>query len=300
MTTSPDPSPGRSLLKFSAPQDYALENLKNGMIFCQHYTRYNDPFEFRARILEGRPDQQAEPERFAAAVREWGFPVVDDALEFEANEYLESIEYYEPHFAGMLDGMRIACFGAERDNLLMWSHYADGLRGFCIAFDEDAMISAEPKAYLADVAYCDQPPTVDSFVYAVAYDQNEFHLMAMDEEETQIKHLGKKDDGWIAACRETADEALFRMQLIWQQIFATKPREWEYEHERRLLIQTDRDDLTPLQHSYPRHAVREIIVGERMPADYLANLKQIVAENYGHAEIRTAYRTTDSYKLQIK
>ncbi len=224
---------------------------------------------------------------------------MDDALEFDPNEYLESVEGYEPPFATMLDGMRIACFGPERDNLLMWSHYADGLRGFCVVFDEEAVISAEPDAYFADVAYCDQPPVVDSFVYAVAYDQYEYHLMAIDEEETQIKHLGKKDDGWVAAYRIAADEALHRMQLTWQQVFATKPREWEYERERRLLIQTDRNDLTPLQHSYPRHAVREIIVGERMPADYLSKLNQVVAESYGHAPILTARRTPDSYKLQI-
>lgn len=49
--------PGRHLLKFGAPRDHALENLKSGVIFCQHYSQYNELFEFRVRILSGRPDR---------------------------------------------------------------------------------------------------------------------------------------------------------------------------------------------------------------------------------------------------
>lgn len=291
--------PGRHLLKFCAPRDHALENLKNGVIFCQHYSQYNDPFEFRARILSGRPDRTKESERFAAAVREWGFPAVEDASEFDADEYFQSVEGYEPPFTRMLDSMRIACFGAEYDNLLMWSHYADGLRGFCIAFDEEAVVSAEPHAYLADVTYCEAPPTVDGFVYAVAHDQHEFHMMAIEEEEAQIRHLAKKDEGWIAVYQAAADEALERMQLIWQQVFASKPLEWQYEDERRLLVLTERNDQEPLRRSFPPHAVRQIIVGERMPDDYLQSLTDILREKYSSADFRVARREPGTFRLRI-
>jgi hypothetical protein len=29
----------------------------------------------------------------------------------------------------------VACFSAAADNLLLWAHYADGHRGFCLEFD---------------------------------------------------------------------------------------------------------------------------------------------------------------------
>jgi DUF2971 family protein len=91
----------------------------------------------------------------------------------------------------MVDSIRIACFGSEPGNLLMWSHYADGLRGFCVVFDEKLIVSAEPEGYLTNVAYLEKPPLVDSFVYAVACDQQDYHLIAIEETETQIRYLGK-------------------------------------------------------------------------------------------------------------
>ncbi|WFU31299.1 DUF2971 domain-containing protein [Bradyrhizobium brasilense] len=65
----------------------------------------------------------------------------------------------------MADSIRIACFGSERDNLLMWSHYGDGLRGFCIVFDEKLMVGARPEGYITDVA-----------CLAVAHDQEDYHM----------------------------------------------------------------------------------------------------------------------------
>ncbi|ROT94445.1 DUF2971 domain-containing protein [Histidinibacterium lentulum] len=58
--------------------------------------------------------------------------------------YFNECKDYQPPFQEMRDGVRIACFGSQRDNLLMWSHYADGLRGFCIVFDENLVVSATP------------------------------------------------------------------------------------------------------------------------------------------------------------
>lgn len=42
----------KCLFKFSAPTNYALQNLKEGTLFFQHYAAYNDPFEYWARIVE--------------------------------------------------------------------------------------------------------------------------------------------------------------------------------------------------------------------------------------------------------
>ena len=67
------PDAKRKLYKFSGPTEYALQNLENGVIFCQHYSAYNDPFEFWSNIYEGIPDPKVEPERFLAAGSAGGF-----------------------------------------------------------------------------------------------------------------------------------------------------------------------------------------------------------------------------------
>ena len=57
----------KELLKFCSPSDYSISNLENGTIFCQHFSAYNDPFEFWTNIHDGVPDAAEEPERFSAA-----------------------------------------------------------------------------------------------------------------------------------------------------------------------------------------------------------------------------------------
>lgn len=37
--------------------------------------------------------------------------------------------------AAKMQHQGIACFSAKVDDLLMWSHYADGHRGFCLEFE---------------------------------------------------------------------------------------------------------------------------------------------------------------------
>lgn len=290
------------LLKFSGPTEYALENLRNRVIYCQHFEAFNDPFEFWTDFREGIPDLETERDRFIAAIRAWGFDEesLETALE-NSGEYFESLEDLQPRFKLMVDHIRIACFGSEPDNLLMWSHYADGLRGFCIVFDQDLVVRSEPKGYITDVAYLDTPPLVDSFVYAVAEDQEDYSMRAIEETKTAIRYQGKKEEKpWLRVYREAADIALKQMHNMWQHAFAAKPIEWRYEKERRLLVNTETEDRKAMLRPYPKKAVREIIVGERMPLAYRDRLSHIVKKQFGTIPVRTARRSSDRYSLVIE
>lgn len=295
------------LFKFSGPTAYALQNLEHGVIYCQHYSAYNDPFEFWTRILEGIPDPDLEPERFLEAIRAWGFdsrtiaeakaePLIWNNVE----EYFDECQHYAPPFEAVRQGMRIACFGSERDNLLMWSHYGDGLRGFCIVFDEDLIAEVEPKGYLLDVAYLGAPPKVDSFVYGIAWDQDWYSQTAIEETNVMVKYQGERDRQTdIPMYEESGAEALRTMRNIWQHVFATKPAEWSYERERRLLVQTDRTDDTPVFRSYPREAIKEVILGERTPEDYRSQVLTVLKKSYAGVPVKTARRAQGAYTLVI-
>jgi hypothetical protein len=183
----------------------------------------------------------------------------------------------------------------------MWSHYGDGLRGFCVAFDEGAITRGDTTGYVLDVAYRDAPPQVDSFIYGVAWDQDWYSNVAIEETEKAIKYQGKIErQGEIAMYEESGAEALRTMREIWQHVFATKPAEWKYERERRLLVQTDRTDTAPVFRNYNRNAIREVILGERMPEEYRARLLAVVREHYPDTAVRTAHRAQGAYTLTIK
>lgn len=293
------PKSRQHLLKFCGPTENALSNLESGVIFCQHYSTYNDPFEFWSNIYDGVPDAEREPERFLAATRAWGMegcsPQDEDLI-----AYFDECKEYQPPFLKMRNEIRIACFGSQRDNLLMWSHYADGLRGFCIVFDEEFVTKTEPEAYVVDVTYIDAPPTLDSFVYAIARDQDWYHQMAIDETETRIQHLGKVDEmRWIPIYEQAGAEAFRQMEEIWQLVFAAKPTEWQYERERRLLVQSPRSDTAPILRQYPRDAIKEVILGERMADDYRVQIMALMEKCYPRVPVKTARRAEGYYTLVI-
>jgi len=296
------------LLKFNRPSDNALQNLEKGQLFCQHYAAYNDPFEFWTRISSGIPDPDQEPERYLAALRAWGFHYrtvaeakSDKLIQESVDDYFDECQSYAPPFEQMRRQMRISCFRAEANNLLMWSHYGDGLRGFCIAFDEDAIKGDDGGSYVLDVTYLDRPPRVDSFIYGVAWDQDWYSDVAIEEAEHAARAQGRilRPDE-VAMYEDSGAEALRTMREIWQHVLATKPAEWRYERERRLLVQTDMDDTRPLLRTYDRAAVKEVIVGERMPEDYRERLIAVMREHYPDAPVRTASRAEGVYSLSIK
>jgi hypothetical protein len=51
----------------------------------------------------------------------------------------------------------VCCFSEKRDDLLMWSHYADGHRGFCLELDG----SLDPFSQARKVTYADKVPLVN-------------------------------------------------------------------------------------------------------------------------------------------
>ena len=290
---------GSEILKFCASTECSLSNLEKGVIYCQHFSAYNDPFEFWNYVHEGIPDADSEPERFVAATRAWGMegcsPQDKDLI-----NYFDECQHYQPPFQEIRERMRIACFGSQRDNLLMWSHYADGLRGFCIVFDGESIAKAEPEGHLLDVAYLHAPPIVDSFVYAIACNQDWYHHTAIEETETRIRRLGKTEEQhWIPIYEQAGAEALGQMHQIRQLVFAAKPAEWKYEREQRLLVQTDGRDGHPIERPYPRKAVREIIFGERMSCEFRSRLMSVLHQHYSAVPIRTARRAQGRYTLSV-
>jgi hypothetical protein len=295
------------LFKFSAPTDYALHNLKTAQIFCQHYAAYNDPFEFWTSISSGVPSPDQEPERYLAALQAWGFDCHtiteasdDPAINDFVDGYFDECHSYAPPFEIMRQEMRISCFSSEADNLLMWSHYGDGLRGFCVMFDEASIMQGDAPGYILDVAYLDTPPQVDSFIYGVAWDQDWYSHVAIEETESAIRYQGRTDlQGDIEMYKASGAEALRTMRTMWQHVFATKPAEWKYERERRLLVQTRMTDMSPLLRGYSREAVKEVIIGERMPDNYRDRLLAVLREHYPNAMVRTARRAQGAYTLAI-
>jgi hypothetical protein len=281
---------GEMIFKYSPPSAHTLENLLRKVIFCRHYGDFNDPFEFWCEVLKGAPDLHRERDRYVEALRAMGLG--PDEHDLITEEYFPSLDDPGVAFDAFYDSIRIACFGSEDTNLLMWSHYADGLRGFCVAFDEDELSKSSPEPEFMEVQYEESPPVVDSFVYAVAYEQYEYLSDPDNDEKDETAELKEQYD-------DVVDEAMQLMMSMRQRVFASKPFDWKYEKEKRLLIRAPGGGRDPLFLSYPASAVKHVIVGERMPAQYRAQLEQLIRANYGAVPILEAKRSDLTYAITI-
>ena len=293
------------LCKFSPPNKYGLSNLENCHFLCRHFADFNDPFEFWSKFnfRKGAPNREKEPDRFLAAIKTWGLPEteLDNIDDDSTREYFEEMSEQESIFSPAFDKMRISCFSSDPANLLLWSHYADGLRGYCAIFDPEMVCTESDTTSLVDVAYANAPPEIDSFLYAISVDQLDYHLMAIDEAEAAARLGDSSEEAryLLSDYRDAADDAHEQILAMWKRAYATEPKEWMYEKEQRLLVLSEGEGPEPIFYNYPKNALKEVVVGERMPANYKKSLIKVLSNNYENVRIRTAVRARNYYSIQV-
>lgn len=149
------------LYKFqSCNNPYSIENLKQSEIRFSKPANLNDPFdcaipvvftyknndvvEFVTQYYFEDLRKQGKSEEIPARKRQYlpnGKP---------SPELIESTKKIsqEKSRQAMIENENcgVACFTQKMNNLLMWSHYADGHKGFCLEFDTTLfLIQAQPK-----------------------------------------------------------------------------------------------------------------------------------------------------------
>jgi len=130
-----------------------------------------------------------------------------------------------------LNSMGICSFSRARKNQLMWAHYADEHKGFCIGFNEAKLIKSEPKIKPIDVKYQSNFPS--------KFDIHNF-----------TDRLSKED---------------------YYSIIGTKYTYWEYERERRLVLEESK------AFTFSTDSVVSIAFGLRMSERDKKTLKRLLS-----------------------
>lgn len=282
------------IYKYFKVNEHSISNLIRNELYCQNYKSFNDPFECWFILREGIPNPHLDEERFKDACEVWGFTPekTETGLEDYFN-YMEEMEMSQPDIQEYVEGAKISCFSKDMDNLLMWSHYADGMRGFCIGFDEKTLLSLEEKkeAVIIPVAYSESPPIIDKIVYALANDQTWYNETALYEE---------PNGSYVKEHRKGLREAKKLLDKLYTKTIATKPVQWKYEKEVRLIYYSAGEVSTGEFFHYPVAAIKSIIVGERMENKIRETLFQIIELMNSPIEIKVAKRVGSSYKIEFE
>ena len=148
--------PGK-LYKYQPFSDYALANLAENKLRFSSPKDFNDPFEFCVQFDRRQPDADE-----AVAIREICRGLAaQHGVPFNQEEpmepLVEAVEEVSKRKQREFREVGVACFSAINDHPLMWAHYSDGHRGFCLEFST----RSEPFAKAIKVNYRETIPKID-------------------------------------------------------------------------------------------------------------------------------------------
>lgn len=155
------------LYKYFPLNNFSIKSLENNYFYLSNPKDFNDPFDCNRNLIK---ESQKE-------LSDWDyFEVLNDIAE-----------------------MGIACFSETGMEPLMWSHYTNSYRGFCIKFNVDSLINAQSdNVTLKRVIYSDAPelisqnhPFSSSYQYILKLDnwkyEREWRLLSQNPKKTENK-----------------------------------------------------------------------------------------------------------------
>lgn len=192
-----------SLFRYGKLSERNILSFSRDEIWLSEPSKFNDPYDclFSALInndeLVKDLEESLKKSPYHDAVKEILKKVPQKIQQEVKNSYIKQL------LEKMQDMFHIRYFSEKQDVILMWSHYADYHKGFCVEYDISTI-----------------PPGDTEFLYPVIY-RDEF---PKPEEAIQYFYYYAKND-------------LQKENDWWQNYFALiKSTEWSYEKEWRFIL----------------------------------------------------------------
>jgi len=166
----------------------------------------------------------------------------------------------------LADGVGVLCLSRRRDHPLMWGHYANGHRGFCIGYNidesykylwENADFLYDNNIFMRPVDYSNEP--IDALgIYAIVV-----NLM--------LSHSSKKNIDGKLSYKDAL--GVFENNALMSQFFyyycihhlTHKHASWNYEEEVRLLALPNGDGVQNGVRALKPGTLKEVVFGAEMP-----------------------------------
>lgn len=227
-----------SLFKFRPFNKTSIELLVNRELWFARPDSLNDPFECQ-----------------------FDFESMFEGLNSFPKMSKSEIEKNKKYAFDAFNSLGICSFSRTRKNQLMWSHYADEHKGFCIGFNEEHLSKSETALKSVDVKYQSETPKKPVI--------------------NKFKKVAGKVEGNLDA------EAMYS-------IIGTKYTNWKYEKERRLIMA--RSSAYP----FTANSVVSIAFGLRMPKKDKDTLKQLLSSpEWSHLKWYQAEKTKGKFALNF-
>lgn len=221
--------------------DYAIDALLNNQAIFSSRTNFNDLFDSKIELIKPTPRQFKE---LKSIVEKTDKLLINECISKGAftTKGLKLIEDIEDSFNQGIDSYPFLSVSKNPKSNLMWSHYANSHKGFCIEFKSEHMKADK-------VSYQDSIPKLNTI------DMFRLHFNVIDGEE-----FGKH---------------------IWKSL-RTKLHEWAYEDEYRFQANNSMGRIPLgkkfIKIPYAPEFVESVIFGCRMPDE----IKKFIIRHMPH------------------
>ncbi|EJL6604525.1 DUF2971 domain-containing protein [Vibrio cholerae] len=259
-----------SVYKFFPYNPHDLDTLANNYLWFSRFSDFNDPFEdvFIENVLDSEipPYNELEAIKLLKLVNQGsGSPIqversltklaINGQLRAKYEYALSStIEHARKLFADYVENSRLCCFAQDDieceasalQNKLMWSHYSNGMRGYCVEFDRIALIESIHQGVGHVVGYTEM-------LYGNLVKQSHHSIL----HQTVLGMFENKSGVGIG------------------DLVTMKSSEWAYEKEFRLQVKN-----VNMVKFNPK-CILSVTVGFKMPESKLMTLQSVLRGNDG-------------------
>lgn len=271
------------IFKFRSGSENDIEALTSDFIWFADIESLNDPYEgyarfnsedvsdtlreqFLASVYSMEPDRNVAPHEEVAQKKLALGPKFADFIDSKAIESAKI--YYQDH----RDDFKVLSVSLQKDsrdfpaplnNMLMWSHYANGFKGFCIEFDAELLVSTVVDRNTAQIGTSKVEYATDGKLPAV-------NLKTFMEASIS---------GGLASSSEILTS------------FTRKEQSWSYENELRFISEIRG------KHDYGSECVKAVYIAEKMPLEERKTLLSIIANKPNQIDVFEVRLHPEEYKF---
>ncbi|HRI21631.1 MAG TPA: DUF2971 domain-containing protein [Panacibacter sp.] len=140
------------IYKYFRVNSFLYDTLLSNQLYFSSFHQFNDPYDSYMTFFDKvtNDDFKIYLDHFHATQE-----IKDKYLKVFNSKPEEFIKPFIDAYKGWIDYHGICCFTKSKNNILLWSHYADSHKGVCLGFDYDLIIKKFPQ--FDEVEYSDKP-----------------------------------------------------------------------------------------------------------------------------------------------
>ncbi|PSU74735.1 hypothetical protein CTM93_20160 [Photobacterium phosphoreum] len=233
------------LFRYRQYNEFTLKEILYNELWHSTVKGLNDPFEFPFFFNR---DYKYEEAQVWYLLDKLEVRSMEDIIEYRENK-TKSLPILIKFLDDFIDNLEIdirkdilesnvCCFSKKDRDSLMWSHYADGMRGLCIVYDKSSLHDSGVK--LCDVEYTKS-------------------VIKTNIEDLKVKPKNRYAIKRYEATFSTTFDEIYKFSYF-------KHLNWKYEKETRSIITNKHNDFSPDGQivKIKNDAIRAVIIGNKM------------------------------------